>query len=512
MALRGVPSPNSTCINRETAWVYLTLISGTFLAWIPLMGRSLPVADDFFFMRLIGHGGLPGYIHWLGFWRPLGQYLPFWLFLKNSSYHPIPVLLTHLLATILLFHVCQPLFGGIRLPLLAALVFAMFPFGYEAQTLIVNYNYVIPVPFFLANILLLARHEELDWPISVLFFISSALAILTALGHECLFFASIFSGLFALIEAPTGAVRVRRLLGGKGFLTLAPLTGCVVWLAMYYAFPGKVTPEHIHITKIHPQSILAVYYRQYSLLDVFIPWLSSVTRHFVFAGWSTITVAAVTICLILFLSGLGRLSKRAEYSLGFREATSYKLVAILALLLGASLIYALAGGFSLDSRKKYPLVPLLLLLGCWTFRSVFKKRQVPAPAFLACGAIICIAGAMTTWLVVGIWKYETARYNALAEFIAKHEVQGDIEVRWNPDLNRAWPQMQRSLGFRLDESWVLNLAVGYREDPYRDPGEVVRLWLQHENGMVRTISVAASDKSTVIEYDPEASRWVLAKR
>jgi hypothetical protein len=72
--------------------------------------------------------------------------------------------------------------------------------------------------------------------------------------------------------------------------------------------------------------------------------------------------------------------------------------------------------------------------------------------------------------------------------------------------------MQRSLGFRLDESWVLNLAVGYREDPYRDPGEVVRLWLQHENGMVRTISVAASDKSTVIEYDPEASRWVLAKR
>ena len=101
--------------------------------------------------------------------------------------------------------------------------------------------------------------------------------------------------------------------------------------------------------------------------------------------------------------------------------------------------------------------------------------------------------------VVGIWKYETARYNALAEFIAKHEVQGDIEVRWNPDLNRAWPQMQRSLGFRLDESWVLNLAVGYREDPYRDPGEVVRLWLQ-------------PDKSTVIEYDPEASRWVLAKR
>jgi hypothetical protein len=365
----------------------------------------------------------------------------------------------------------------------------MFPFGFEAQTWIAAYDYVFALPFFLANLLILARHEELDWPISVLFFISSALAVLTALGNECLFFASIFSGLFALIETPTGTGRVRRLLGGKGFLTLAPLTGCVVWLAMYYAFIGKDTPKHI--TEIHPQSILSVYYRQYSLLDVFVPWLSPITRHFVFTGWSAITVAAITICLILFLSGLGRLSKRAEYSFGFRQATSCKLVAILALLLGASLIYAVGGGFSLDSRKKYPLVPLLLLLGCWTFRFVFKERQVLAPAFLAFVATICIAAAMTTWLDVGIWKYETARYNALAEFIVKHEVQGDIAVSWNPDLSRAWPQMRRSLGFGFDEAWVLNLAVEYRGGD--------------------RISVAASDKSTVIEYDPEASRWALGK-
>ncbi len=460
------------------------------MAWIPLIGRSLPVADDFRFMRLVADGGLPGYLHSLGLWRPLGDYLPIWLFLQNPSYHPVLVLLTHLLAAILLFHVCQFLFGGVRLPLLAALVFAMFPFGYEAQTWIITYNYVIPVPFFLANLLLLARHEELDWPIPILFVTSSALAFFTALSNECLFFASILSGLFALIEAPTGTGRVRKLLGGKGFLTLAPLTGCVVWLALYYTFLGKDIPKHI--TQLHPQSILSVYYRQYSLLDVFIPWLSSVTRHFMFAGWSTITVAAVAMCVILFLSGLGRLSVRAESTFGFREASSYKLLAILALLLGGSLIHAVAGGFSLDSRKKYPLIPLLLLLGCWMWRSVFKKRQVPAPAFLAFGAVMCIAAAMTTWLVVGIWKYETARYNALAEFIAKNDVHGDIRVIWNPDLKRAWPQMCRTLGYGFDEAWVLNLAVEYQGG--------------------NPISVAASDKATVIEYAPEASRWVLAKR
>ena len=91
-----------------------------------------------------------------------------------------------------------------------------------------------------------------------------------------------------------------------------------------------------------------------------------------------------------------------------------------------------------------------------------------------------------------IWRYETTRYNALAEFIAKNEVHGDIRIHWNPDLNRAWPQMRRSLGYGFDEAWVLNLAVEYRGGD--------------------EISVAASDKSTVIEYDPKASSWVLAKR
>ena len=47
-----------------------------------------------------------------------------------------------------------------------------------------------------------------------------------------------------------------------------------------------------------------------------------------------------------------------------------------------------------------------------------------------------------------------------------------------------------SIGF--DEAWVLNLAVEYRGGD--------------------EISVAASDKSTAIEYDPKVSSWVLAKR
>jgi hypothetical protein len=365
----------------------------------------------------------------------------------------------------------------------------MFPFGYEALTLICTYNYAVPVPFFLANLLLLARNQESGWPISLLFVISSALALLTALGHEAFFFQTIFSGLFALIEPRISTVRVRRPLTEKGFLALAPLLGCAIWVALYYAFLGRDIPKQI--TNMHLLSILSVYYRQYSLLDVFVPWLSSVTRHFVFFGWSTITIAAVTISFVLFLSGLVRLSMYAENATGFRQATSYKLLAIIVLLLGASSIYALGGGFSLDSRKKYPLIPLLLLLGCWIFRNMLRKRQVAAPAFLASSVAMGTVAAMTTWLVVGIWKYETTRFNALAEFIAKQKLHGDVGVRWNPDLYRAWPEMERSLNFRFDDAWVLNGAVEYQGG--------------------KAIGVTASDNATVIEYDPQNAKWQFAK-
>jgi hypothetical protein len=174
-----------------------------------------------------------------------------------------------------------------------------------------------------------------------------------------------------------------------------------------------------------------------------------------------------------------------------REATSFKLLAILALLIGASLIYAVAGGFSLDARKKYPLIPLLLL-GCWMWRSVAQKRRAPDGAYLAFSAIVCLAAAMTTWLILGIWKYEVARYNALAETIAKNDVHGDIQVIWSPDLRRAWPQMVRSLGYGFDDTWVLNLAVEYRGGA--------------------TISVAATKRATVLKYTPQGLRWVLVKR
>ena len=472
---------------RVNAWVYLTLITGVFFAWLPLLGRSLPVADDFAFMRLIDQRGIAGYVHSFGFYRPLGHYLPIWIFLKNPIYHPVLVVLTHLLSAGLLFHVCQSLFGGIRLPLAAALIFAMFPFGYEAMTWVCAYNYVISVPFFLANLLLLTKHPQLDLPTPALFCLSSLLALLTALGNESLLFATVFSGLFVWMKAPAGIFRISSLIRGRWLLSCAPLAGCVLWVVLFETFKGADLPKHISV--VHPATIFSVYYREYSLLDIFVPWFSPVTRNFVLSGWNHATVIAITICFFLFLAGLIRMSTPPERKIESKAASLRTLVSILALLFGASLIYAIGGGFSLDSRKKYPLVILLLQLGAWFYRVTCREHRVSPRTFLVFVTTVCGPGAMTAWLMVGIWKHETACYTSLADFLTNQKLSGDIQVRWNPDLNRAWPQMSRTLGYRFDDTWVLNLAVKYRG------GEEV--------------NVKSSANARSVQYHPATSAWIL---
>jgi hypothetical protein len=475
---------------QDALWAYLTLTAGTLLAWMPLLRRSLPVADDFYVINLINSSAqiLPD-----GPWRPLGI-LSFWSFRASPIYPTALALITHLASVILLFLVCRLLFLGIRLPLAAALIFAMFPFGYEAMTWMSAYNFVIPVVFFLANLLLLYSPQA--WsnrPIAAPFVLSSLLALLTCFSNECLFFATAFSGAFALIQTPPGSLRsfqAFKNVGRQGWLAAAPSTGCLLWVVLYHAFKGPNPTKNITI--IHPISILAVYVRQYSLLDIFGPWFSPITRSFLFFGWSWITGVAVALAIVVFLAGLYRLSNSDDPTPKTTSANFRVLMAIIGLLLGASLIYVLGGGFSWDSRKKYPLVPLMLLLACWIYRAVRKDARAPAGTFLSGSVALFAVAAMTTWLVVGAWKYESKRYNDLGQFIAANKIQGNIDVVRDPDLYRAWPHFERSLGWHFDDKLWLNYAV--------------------ESWGGQDIEIGPSDKATVIQYDPRAKRWMLPSR
>ena len=464
-------------------WAYVILTSGTLLAWFPLLGASLPVADDFPFMAIIKNGGLFGYLRSFGLWRPLGQYLPIRLFLENPLYHPVLVLCTHLAAVVLLFHVCQSLFGGIRLPIVASLIFALFPFGYEALTWVITYNYILPVPLFLTGLLILIDQHKRRCSTAALFCLIFILSLLTVLTNECLLFVTAASGAFVWVKQSgewLPRFDRRRLL-----LTLAPGLGCAVWLGLFYAFPGADTPKHV--TSIHIPTLLSVYYRQYSLFDVFVPLLNPVTRGFLTHDWSGKTFVAVFICAAVFVFGIVRVSR--SFPVGPFTNRMRMMFCIIGLLLGASLIYVVGGGFSLDARKKYPLVLLLILFGCWASRSVFRPGQMHRRLFILAVIVASGIGVASTWVIVGIWKYQTKCYNGLADFLIASRVGQPIEIRWNPNFYEAWPQMARSVGYRFDDDWVVNLALEYR-------------------GGAELVKPVGPPKT--VQYDPAARVWFLS--
>jgi hypothetical protein len=93
----------------------------------------------------------------------------------------------------------------------------------------------------------------------------------------------------------------------------------------------------------------------------------------------------------LWVAWIWRLSNVVGPAAQTPLANARKLLAILAALAGGSLIYVLGGGFSLDSRKKYPLVPLMLLLLCWIYRAACDRVRTSRRAFLA--GSVCAFGA-----------------------------------------------------------------------------------------------------------------------
>lgn len=441
--------------------VQTALVSSLLLAWLPLLGHTWLVADDFAYIRL-SEGGWSAYVAALGAWRPLGQHVPAMAYLFHPAAPAILALFTHVAATLLLFHVSRALFNGMWLPFSLALVFGVFPFGYEALVWLIAYNFMLPVALFLANFWIILKAE----PKPIVYVASAMLALGSALGNEALFFASIVCGVFALPRSRC--------------LALAPLAGCTVWFILHWygqqqsADPGR-TPT------FNAYALVSTYWHQYSLLDVFQPWRSSVCRNLLFFGWNPLTVTGVTLSGLIMAICLWRFPPEPCAS-----KSGWRLFGLLGvILLGASFIYVLNGGFSLDARKKYPLLPLLLLAAGWGWRRWgFHLHRV---ALLAGAFVVIALGAATTWLIIGIWKHEAQVYNHLADQVVARNITS-IAIHRDPDLHDAWPTFGRSLGFRFDDGWVLNLAVAYRGG---------------------TPLIITDDAQVTALYEPVSDKWIF---
>lgn len=484
--IQAEPGPNVGWLN--TLAPYILLLAGTLFAWLPLLGNTALVADDFIYTGVLSKSGVMSFITKYGIWR-LSAIPAFYLHLANPGFYPLLVLATHLASVLLLYAVVLRLYGRLTFALLAGLAFGMIPFGYQALTWLCVYPYVIAMTLFLLHFLALLRAEHRIPSSKARFLASTLMAFVTVLSNECLFFPVALLGLVECLDRSHGSARIDRSFVKWTPLMLAPSAGCLVWAALYYSFPGWAMQKHV---AINPNALISVYFHMYSLADVFQVWFSPVGRSFIFEGWSYCMLAGIVLCLLGILFGFAHVKPEAADGAQAIPGPRFTAVVVVAMLLGCSLIYVFAGGFSLDNRKKYPLIPFLLLGLCWLLRFAWKRFHFSRGAFYSTAGIMVMLAAPSAWIVTGVWKHETRLNNTLADFIVRQNIRGDILVRSNPDLHKAWPKMMRTTGYRFDDDWVINCAITYRGG--------------------NEITVASTPHPTVIEYDPKTTNWFLVNR
>jgi hypothetical protein len=110
---------------------------------------------------------------------------------------------------------------------------------------------------------------------------------------------------------------------------------------------------------------------------------------------------------------------------------------------GAAFIYALAGGYSPDPRRRYIIMPMVIMsaaVAIWLIWGPQRTRTFwPRGSSVAISAI-CIFGCLTSLLVMSIYQMEMKRVYLLADLIVQNTISDSFHPDGNPDLKAIWPR------------------------------------------------------------------------
>lgn len=490
---------------------YLILIAAVVAAWFPILAGNPLVGDEYPF-TLILKNGLDNHLsHWWPTWgvlRLLGQIIN-----GFNTNHPglsaYLTLITHTLTVCLFFNVSQLLFKRTGLSLVLALIMGVFPWGYQSLVQIMGYTTMLSATLLLANVILLLEFSDRKQKQPLIFLLSFVLTFIAQAIYENLVFSFMVSGLILWID--DDRIRWRSIWpGAKAKISgFAPFLGGLTFLILY-----KLTSNSEEITRTlgrsfsaNPEALLSVYFYQYTNAYVFQPWLSADTRNLMFFSWGLGQVVAFILLLGIGLVSLAIfLRSQRETVAVLPQVENGLLIYIILLLLGASFLYAAAGGYSIDTRKKYALIPLMLLLVGWIWCQFFESRLHFSRRTLAVLMSLVLFGISTTWLVVGVYRYDLMRQDALATFLVENNISGDIQLEMHPDIKLAWPTMPATLGFDLYADWALSIAVKAKRDRL-----CCRTLININEILQDPYAVRLSNKPSApkLQFDPNQFRWQL---
>ena len=443
---------------RVALWCVALLGTASLLAWFPTLRTPILVAEDHHFFDLYKGGYLQGLdrsFEWYGVWRILGLSLVGFTLNLHPLAYPVLALLTHLATVFVFVSVCSRLLGDRRTAVGLGLVLAAWPLGYQALVWGVCYPFILSSLILWVQVWVIVSHGDVVEKQFSTFVVLGLLTMLGALSNECLLGAALGTCAWVWLRGPSLSFRglgrdMKTYYAGWG-----PIAGATAYVTAYYAFqPGFVLKEP---GIFNPRSLLSAYYHTTTALAVFRAWASPLIRDLGFDSWSlgetAPAVALVVALAALVVYGLPRIPAKSGGTPDFFRVGA----TIVCLLLGASLIYAIGGGFSPESRKLYPICYVMALAAGFVLVHVSAHRIVRA----AMVALVVTCSIPTVWLLTGLWQFEAARCRALAQTIAENEIRSAIEIDTTSDPYEEWPYLVRSYGFRLHDPWALNYTLGY---------------------------------------------------
>ncbi|ACK73848.1 hypothetical protein PCC7424_5785 (plasmid) [Gloeothece citriformis PCC 7424] len=455
----------------------LIIVVSLVAAWLPIIRVYEPFADDFINRSMISQG-LESYFNFAGLWRILGHFTGMILTIHNPYLYGFIALFTHIITIIFYYQVCNFLFKDKQFSLILSLFSGIFPWGYQAVVWASAYTYVLASAFFWLNLFVLLKFIKYKKQ-SRVFMLSFILSLMSLFSNESLGFSLAISGSFSLIKIQFFNFNSLKKFLLENYSFFAPFAAFIVYLCVFYLWSSNKSFLQKN-PSFNFTTLFSVFFHQISNLDVFKPWFNSNFHQFIFFEWDKKTFFLIVFALTIFVFEIFILIKEKRINPKNR-VDKFLFIYILLLLFGSSLIYAITGGYSLDSRKRYSIVPLLLLLIAYLYKSLVKPRFKLSKKWLFSTCIaLFIIGISTTWLMTGIYFYETKRTNDLVDLIVSHNITGNIQIsNW---------------GY-FDE-WALNAAINYKINgtaSYHD----------------QIIHLTQSSPKNRLSYDQKNSQWIL---
>jgi MFS family permease len=375
-----------------------------------------------------------------GIWRIVGIPLPGWL--VSRDVYAFALIAAHAIGGYFFFLVARRGFGSVAYALLLTIIVMAFPWGYEALVWASAAAYVFAScllwVILWALLSLRADQRQIYVRAAGLLFAS----FLCLLIHEAVFFSLCVAG-FVVWMRPD----FWRDWKSAAAVSLAPLVGALLW-GVIFELTKPAVPIYDIVTHLRPRSALGALFYQYRSLEVFDVWTNDLLRNYAISTIQSpnLILALLALCAVPFLVGAIMRAARVESVDTVRQQkTQIKPIAFLIWMVlvceGAAFIYALAGGYSPDARKRYIIMPMVIMSAAaaiWLIWGPQRTRTFwPRGSSVAISAI-CIFGCLTSLLVISIYKMEIKRVYLLADLIVQNTISDSFQPDWRPDLKTIW--------------------------------------------------------------------------